>query len=257
MATQREAQKRQQVVLDLLSDFSGMEPLKKLLSELNYGRISDMLSMRGWGQAAKDALAEPPLLLAGGGEDNEFHVIYNRLASDRLRLGDERPVVNHLLRDHPYALFVFSTEAQDRWHFLNVKYDDEASRRRIFRRITVGREERLRTASERIAMLDPTTIGPDLFGLSPLAIQKRHDEAFDVEAVSDEFFREYARVFESVEADVRGIRDKDRRRLFTQRLFNRLMFIGFVQKKGWLKFGEKPGDVTQVSPDADSSARWS
>ncbi len=32
-----------------------------------------------------------------------------------------------------------------------------------------------------------------------------------------------------------GIEDADRRRLFTQRLFNRLMFVAFVQKKEWLR----------------------
>ncbi|WP_149979772.1 Eco57I restriction-modification methylase domain-containing protein, partial [Microcystis aeruginosa] len=31
----------------------------------------------------------------------------------------------------------------------------------------------------------------------------------------------------------------DQRRLFTQKLFNRLMFIVFIQKKGWLKFNEQ------------------
>jgi hypothetical protein len=33
--------------------------------------------------------------------------------------------VNQLLRDHPYALFVFSNKNQSAWHFLNVKYDED------------------------------------------------------------------------------------------------------------------------------------
>jgi len=28
--------------------------------------------------------------------------------------------------------------------------------------------------------------------------------------------------------------EQDRRHLFTERLFNRLMFLGYIQKKGWL-----------------------
>jgi len=40
-----------------------------------------------------------------------------------------------------------------------------------------------------------------------------------------------------VEEVITGFRkDRDRKRLYTQRLFNRLMFIAFIQKKGWLKF---------------------
>jgi len=35
---------------------------------------------------------------------------------------------------------------------------------------------------------------------------------------------------------VQGIADPERGRLFTQRLFNRLMFLAFIQKKGWLAF---------------------
>ena len=35
----------------------------------------------------------------------------------------------------------------------------------------------------------------DLSDLSPLAIQERHDEAFDVEAVTKKFFEQYACIF--------------------------------------------------------------
>jgi len=37
---------------------------------------------------------------------------------------------------------------------VNVRYDEEVSTRRVLRRISVGPHERLRTASERLAMLD-------------------------------------------------------------------------------------------------------
>ncbi len=102
------------------------------------------------------------------------------------------------MRDHPYALFVFSNKTQDHWHFINVKYDEESEKRRLFRRITVSPEERLRTASERVARLDLEHATRDLFGLSPLSIQKCHDEAFDVEAVTKQFFDEYSAVFQDI-----------------------------------------------------------
>jgi hypothetical protein len=227
---------RQQTVLDILQDFRGAEPLKQLFwSELNYSRVNTPLSRQKWNATAADSLAADPVLFATGGDG--FHIIHSRLPTDKLMMGQERPVVSQLLKEHPYALFVFSNNSLNRWHFLNVKYDDELTKRRVFRRITVGPEERLRTASERIALLDLESVGADLFGLSPLAIQRRHDEAFDVEPVTREFFKEYARVFEEVEERIEGINYKERRRLYTQRLFNRLMFIAFIQKKGWLKFG--------------------
>lgn len=66
-------------------------------------------------------------------------------------------------------------------------------------------------------------------------------KAFDVEAVTDKFFGDYKRVFEEVEAEVKkNIKQAEQARLYTQRLFNRLMFLYFIQKKGWLEFeGDK------------------
>ena len=106
-------------------------------------------------------------------------------------------------------------------------------KRRLFRRITIGSHEKLRTASERLDKINLAD-APDV---APNTIQKLHDDAFDVEPVTREFFHEYGRLFDEVEAAIKGIRDADRKHLFTQRLFNRLMFIAFIQKKGWLKFG--------------------
>ena len=170
--------------------------------------------------------------------------------SETLLRGAERPVVTKLLEDHPYSLFVFSNRAQDRWHFINVKHDEKRDKRRLFRRITIGADERLRTASERIAMLDLESINPTLFGIAPLEIQKRHDEAFNVHPVTREFYRDYDRTFKRVEEQIKGFdveakdkerakREKERKRLYTQRLFNRLMFIAFIQKKGWLKLNDQ------------------
>ncbi len=226
----------QQTILNILNNLQGLGPLKDLFwTQLNYERINEPLSRRSWIETTRNALAEDPLLFAGGGQDNGFHVIYARLASDNLLLGAERPVVSRLLQDHPYSLFVFSNRAQDRWHFINIKYDDDEKKRRMFRRITVGKEERLRTASERLALIDLERVQPDLFGLSPLAIQQRHDEAFNVEAVTKQFFDEYKAIFEIFEDDLyRQTKDRSWAHDYALQFLNRCMFLYFVQRKGWL-----------------------
>ena len=63
-------------------------------------------------------------------------------------------------------------------------------------------------------------------------------KAFDVEEVTDKFFADYQRVFSQVETAVEGIPagNTEARRLYTQRLFNRLMFLRFIEKKGWLTY---------------------
>ena len=225
----------QRKVLRLLENFQGIDPLRRLFwSELDYDRENAPLSRRGWPETVSGELAEDPVIFATGA-DGGFEVIHCRLDSEKLSLQSERRVMEKLLTEgHDRALFVFSDTGRVRWHFVNVRYSTEEGRRRLYRRITVGPEEEHRTASERIAMLDLD----GLDGAYALDIQERHDEAFAVEPVTNEFFREYARAFARVESLVGGIDEgaTDRRRLFTQRLFNRLMFLAFIQKKGWLRF---------------------
>ena len=224
-------------ILNILQDFNGLDPLRELFwTELNYDRYNDGIPRGDWGDTARNALAEDPVLFATSGIDDAFHVIYARLTSDRLLLTAERPVISRLLKDHPYTLFVFSNQAQTDWHFVNVKYDtEEAKKRRLFRRITISPYEKLRTASERIAMLDLASISPDPEALSPLAIQTCHEEAFDVEAVTKKFFEDYQSVFhafqddlESQTADQRWAHD------YALQFLNRCMFLYFIQRKRWL-----------------------
>jgi hypothetical protein len=110
------------------------------------------------------------VLFASGGDENAFHIVYCRMAASDLRRGPQRPVVSQLLRDHPYALFVFSNADQSAWHFLNVKFDEQAEKRRLVRRIAVRPGDGLRTAAERLALLvrsDKSDTSD-----SPLAIQQ-------------------------------------------------------------------------------------
>ena len=103
----------QTAVLSTLKNLQGLEPLKQLFWQyLNYDRVNQPLPRQGWGEGARQALAEDPVLFA---DANGFHILYCRLAANRLRLTDERTVVNRLLREHPYALFIFSDQSQTRW----------------------------------------------------------------------------------------------------------------------------------------------
>jgi type I restriction-modification system DNA methylase subunit len=224
----------QQSVLDILENLNGLDPLKELFwNELNYERVNEPISRRDWIETAAKSLADDPVVFAGGGESNDFKIIVARLDSDRVQLGMQRPVINRLLRDFPYAFFVFSNRDRNSWHFVNVKYDAEPGRRQLFRRISVSPGDRLRTASERMAMLDLQAIGDQA---SPLAIQDRHDEAFDVEQVTKKFFDDFVEIFAAVAKDIRKHNDweQDLVEKETQTLLNRLLFLYFIQRKGWL-----------------------
>src|SRR3990172_9106962 len=235
---------RQQTVLSILRNLRDLGGLKKLFwEELNYERENQPLSTRGWPDSARGALADDPILFASGVEDHAFHVVYCRLASAGLQRNLERPIVNQLIREHPYCLFVFSDSTQSTWHFLNIKYDEKAEKRRLFRRITVRADGGLRTAAERLQMMDLALMGKDLSGIPALEIQKRHDDAFDVESVTKAFYkelanwyfwaREYAAFPKDAEPDAEG-----KPSVHLIRLITRLIFCWFLREKRNPQTGE-------------------
>lgn len=241
MTPQKEKLER---IKNLLQDFEGKRPLKRLFwRELEYDRVDELISTRGASKKVGEALSEPPKLLAKAGEGGGFHVIYTRLSRDRLLVTQERAIVNWLLRSHPYALFVFSNRDRTNWHFVNARTTSEEEKkgnfRRTLRRISVRSSDRLRTATERIAMIALRQIedraGKRRDGLTPLEIQSVHDEAFSVEAVTRNFYEDYLTVFEELKADLR-VQSKDQRwaHKYSLLFLNRCMFVHFVQRKGWL-----------------------
>ncbi|MEP7288449.1 MAG: DNA methyltransferase [Chloroflexota bacterium] len=224
-------------VSSILGNFRSVDSLKKLLwTELNYDRADQSLPIASWTERQREGIAGEPTVIATTKSDfGSFDVIYCQIDSwDRAR-SIEREAINVLLREHPYSLFIFSDLEHLNWHFVNVRYAKDEKARRLFRRITVGQFERLRTATERLALLDLASLSPDLFGLSPLAIQLRHDEAFDVEAVTEDFFRDYKRVFSDLQEHLRlETKDAVWAHDYALQLLNRLMFLYFIQRKRWL-----------------------
>ncbi|MBI1926797.1 Eco57I restriction-modification methylase domain-containing protein [Candidatus Poribacteria bacterium] len=72
--------------------------------------------------------------------------------------------------------------------------------------------------------------------------------AFDVEKVTQKFFNTYKEIFERTERLITGIED-DAKRLFTQKIFNRLLFVRFLEKKGWLEFNARRDYLRALSED--------
>lgn len=213
-----------------LDQFNNTNTARRLFSELHYTIARDPIIIR---DGLADLLTNDPEIIAAHGQ---FVVIHAQFDSDRLRLTDERHLITHLLNNgYPYALFLFSNAANDLWHLVNVKYDRDERKRRLFRRITIVPGEPNRTATERLSLLDLATIQRDLSSIAPLAIQHRHDEAFDVEKVTEQFFKGYKAVFEDFEAYlVTKTKDRTWSHDFALQFMNRIMFLFYVQRKRWL-----------------------
>ena len=60
-------------------------------------------------------------------------------------------------------------------------------------------------------------------------------EAFNVEKVTKKFYGEYSHEFDALRKSVKGLgSDTEDQKMFTQTLLNRLMFLRFIERKGWL-----------------------
>ena len=129
-------------------------------------------------------------------------------------------------------LLVFTNTSYSQLHFIHPDFDGAQP---TLRRMVVERDLPRRTAVEQFS---------DVYWSYERcgSIRDALEEAFDVEPVTRKFFQEYKRVFEAAEKRVSGFSsgEQEEERLFVQTLFNRLMFVYFLSRKGWLTFkGDK------------------
>ena len=162
------------------------------------------------------------------------HVVYvplNIEGTDRVRKAEvdaaARLIADQLVGDH---LLVFTNTSVNQLHIILPKFEGARS---TVRRMVVERDLPRRTAVQQVA-------GIYWMHRDRGLIRAALDQAFDVEPVTREFFAEYKRIFEGAMVSVAGFGEgeEESKRTFVQTLFNRLMFVYFLSRKGWLRFGE-------------------
>ena len=162
------------------------------------------------------------------------HVLYVALENpetERVRKG-EASVAARLIADQlgDDLLLVFTNASASQLHLIQPKFEGA---RPTLRRMVVERDLPRRTAVQQVSNIywNHRDTG---------SVRLALDRAFDVEAVTKAFFDEYKRVFdlamEGVEGFGSGEPEQESKKLFVQTLFNRLMFIYFLSRKGWLTF---------------------
>ena len=157
---------------------------------LHYEFEDEQLPVANWPDKLREFLAPGtgPRIIA---DENGFKILYLQLAEDTLRKGHERQLVQRIIKDDPTlrGLVVVSDVKQEQWHLVNaeVRREEGKQERLRLRRMRVGPGQSVRTAVERLAMVDIETAGE---GISAAKLQDLHNEAFDVEKVSKEFFNE-------------------------------------------------------------------
>ncbi len=120
--------------------------------------------------------------------------------------------------------------------FVNARRVGEGAQVRIkLHKLSVDRARPTRHDLETLCAI---AVAP---GASPTQVYQAQCAAFDVERITENFYRGYKRLFDAAKARIKaenpGIAafyDDARLHTFTQRLFGRLMFLYFLQKKGAL-----------------------
>ena len=215
-----------QEVFDCISGFSGIDDARTLYCTLlNYEYKADLpIPIEDWSKTAKEIVIDGEIIAS----KNKFHVLY--LTIRKLTRTNERRVLKEILKRFPDCVVVFTNGKETEFHITSPKYEPESRYKFVIRRYVIGKYEKLRTASERLCLtyaLDTDT---------PTELKAKHDDAFNVEAVTKQFYEDYKTVLSLMEKELlsQGIGDKKTAKGFTQQFLNRLMFLYFIQKKGWL-----------------------
>ena len=169
----------------------------------------------------------------------------------------QRNFVKSLLEDASFqgALVAFYTKGEpDKWRLSLVRLDYEFAQGKLSEKVTpakrysflVGQGEPCHTAQQQLLpIFADEDSNPSLDDL---------EAAFSVEAVTDDFFRQYKEKFlqlkESLdsnesfraEAGSRGFTSEQ----FAKKLMGQIVFLYFVQKKGWLGVGAFPAELRET-----------
>ena len=204
---------------------------------LHYDYENGIVPTTAWPDAVKQCLAPSvaPQIIA---DQNGFKIIYLQLADGNLRKSSERQLVQRLIKDNPgmRGLVVVSDIDQKHWNLVNVKFDRDGKNRDqiLLRRMRVGPGQPVRTAVERLSQVDVEILGEDVTAAD---LQDKHDAAFDVEAVTKQFFNDVANWYfwalKNAEFPKDAPKEDDGHdHVSLIRLITRLIFCWFLREKG-------------------------
>lgn len=172
-------------------------------------------------------------------EHKSFHILYFSLDEnkksetqtiDGFMRSTEREIINSVdKQERRTKLFVFSSSDGKTWHFVNVLPTSQINLRRFT--IQDDNRDKLRTASEQLSKLQVTQSD------SLQDVVSKHETAFDIEEVTTKFFQIFSKKFvelmDLISKVKKGI-DKKEIADTAQIILNRILFLKFIERKGWL-----------------------
>jgi len=213
-----------------LRDLRSRSDLIRLCTQLLNFEPADNQPLRFDNNQYRVGFAEVTVVARAG----DFRIIYGRMAADDLSREDERALINALINEHPYSLFVFSDQQCREWHFVNHPLTGGSGSRRLLRRMRIDADDlRMRTVTERLFGI----MVSEASRANALLLAECVDTAFDVEKVTAEFFKDYRRIFSGLQAYLNSqVADAEWAHDYALQFLNRVMFVYFIQrrKERWL-----------------------
>jgi len=216
---------------DLLKNLDSLDKIRELISILGFSFADKPLSTRDFKDMLRDAIAPESLRIIGDAAG--FPVIFFQKAKkekgdiDRQLFRLERELIKKLPAEYQdTCVLIAASPDYSRLHFINPKRLDK---KLILRRYIVGLDQNMRTAGDRLSYLRLQDVSRwDV-------VQERVEKAFDVEEVTKEFFKVFADLYHKVADDIASVKGlEDKAGKLAQLLLDRMIFLYFIQKKGWL-----------------------
>ena len=238
----KEVENNLQGIFDASSVNDRLRAIRTLFVEtLDFEREDRLVSLE---QAGNSQLPKEAHIVARRGGVSAAYIPLNDADTNRVTAGtasSAAKAMGNVLADD--LLLLFTNRDGDQLHIISP---DLTSSRPKLQRLVKHRNQPQRTVVQQIANMW------DNYANRGKTVPEAIDEAFSVEPVTKQFFEAYRKVFYDAKAQIDGFGDNEAEQeqlhLFTQTLFNRMMFVYFLSRKGWL----------ELNGDADYlNALWS
>jgi hypothetical protein len=173
-----------------------------------------------------------------------FQIYFAKTKS--MRRTDFRTIIEPFYRRYPQVntLFIFTTDFSELAFVSPVRIPFDTRVKILLRTLYLDPSSPYHTDLEVIEML---RISPD--EQLPDIIWQKHKEAFNVERVTKEFFEAYKNALTFIRDEVlvpQRKADYSKCHSFAQQLLSRIMFLYYLQKKGWLKWKDYVPDKRYI-----------
>ncbi len=172
-----------------------------------------------------------------------------------MRRTDFRTILEPFYRrfSHINTLFVFTRDLTEIALVSPVFYG-EAKPKLFLRTLYIDPSNVYHTDLE---VLELIRIQPD--EQNPEKIWEKHNEAFNIERVTEDFFNAYKNALSFIKNEIllpQRKADSQKCHSFAQQLLSRIMFLYYVQKKGWLKWKDYRQDKRYIKNFWEKYKEW-